>query len=102
MKTLLEKLEKIRRELGTDKVFDVIGKLFEGVSFRDYMEQAIAGDAAAVERRIEGTLTKEQVTAWQATPETLFGRASDGGAGKRELPRLEQTLEQEPHRRLLP
>ena len=32
MKTLLEKLEKIRKELGTDKVFDVIGKLFEGVS----------------------------------------------------------------------
>ena len=34
MKTLLEKLEKIRKELGTDKVFDVIGRLFEGVSLR--------------------------------------------------------------------
>jgi len=102
MKTRLEKLEKIRRELGTDKVFDVIGKLFEGVSFRDYMEQAIAGDTAAVERRIEGTLTKEQVTAWQATQETLFGRDSDGGAVKRELPRLKETMEQETYRRLLP
>ena len=38
MKTLLEKLEKIRKELGTDKVFDVIGRLFEGVSLRDYLE----------------------------------------------------------------
>ena len=31
MKTLLEKLERIRKELGNDKVFDVIGRLFEGV-----------------------------------------------------------------------
>ena len=30
MKTLLEKLERIRKELGSDKVFDVIGRLFEG------------------------------------------------------------------------
>src|SRR6266699_3690018 len=102
MRTLLVKLEKIRNDLGTDKVFDVIGKLFEGVSLRDYMQQAISGDAAAVERRIEGTLTKEQVTAWQATVETLFGRDSDGGAVKRELPRLKETMEQETYRRLLP
>src|SRR5258707_6684935 len=102
MKTLLKKLEKIRRDLGTDKVFDGIGKLFEGVSFRDYMEQAIAGDAAAVERRIEGTLTKEQVTAWQTTQETLFGKNSDGGAVKRELPRMKETFEPETYRRLLP
>ena len=29
LKTILEKLERIRRELGSDKVFDVIGRLFE-------------------------------------------------------------------------
>ena len=40
MKTLLEKLEKIRKDLGADKVFDVIGRSFEGVSLHDYMEQA--------------------------------------------------------------
>lgn len=102
MKTLLEKLEKIRKELGTDKVFDVIGKLFEGVSLRDYMEQAITGDAGAVERRIEGTLTKEQVTAWQTTQEVLFGKDSDSGVVMRELPRLKETIEQETYRRLLP
>ncbi len=102
MKTLLEKLEKIRKELGTDKVFDVIGKLFEGVSLHAYMEQAITGDAGAVERRIEGTLTKEQVTAWQTTQDALFGKDGDGGAVKRELPRLKETIEQETYRRLLP
>jgi SNF2 family DNA or RNA helicase len=32
LKTLLEKLERIRRELGSDKVFDVIGRLFGNYS----------------------------------------------------------------------
>ena len=44
MKRLLEKLELIRDQLGSDKVFDVIGRLFEGVSFGDYLAQAAAGD----------------------------------------------------------
>ncbi len=101
MKTLLEKLEKIRKELGSDKVFDVIGRLFEGVSLREYMEQAIVGDANAVERRVAGTLTKEQVQALQANQEALFGDGG-GGAVKRELPRLKVTIEQESYRRLLP
>src|SRR2546430_4757257 len=78
MKTLLEKLEKIRKELGSDKVFDVIGRLFEGISLRDFMEQAITGDADALQRRIEGTLTKEQVEAVQASQQVLFGNG--GGA----------------------
>ena len=42
MKTLLEKLERIRNELGSDKVFDVIGRLFEGVSIKQYMEQSVS------------------------------------------------------------
>src|SRR6266516_4107935 len=102
MKTLLEKLEKIRKDLGADKVFDVIGRLFEGISLRDYMEQAIRGDADTVERRIAGTLTKEQVEAWEASQKSLYGKESDGGAVKRELPRLKETMEQETYRRLLP
>jgi len=102
MKTLLEKLEKIRKDLGADKVFDVIGRLFEGISLRDYMEQAITGDADTVARRIAGTLTKEQVEAWEASQKSLYGKDSDGGAVKRELPRLKATMEQETYRRLLP
>ncbi len=102
MKTLLEKLEKIRKDLGADKVFDVIGRLFEGISLRDYMEQAITGDADTVARRIAGTLTKEQVEAWEASQKSLYGKDSDGGAVKRELPRLKETMEQETYRRLLP
>src|SRR6266536_5997952 len=125
MKTLLEKLERIRKELGSGKVFDVIGRLFQGISLRDYlemrhcndasastlrvssverkyMEQAITGDADTVERRIAGTLTKEQVEAWEVSQKSLYGKESDGGAVKRELPRLKVTMEQETYRRLLP
>ena len=46
MKTLLEKLERIRKELGNDKVFDVIGRLFEGVSIKEYMEKAVTSEGA--------------------------------------------------------
>jgi hypothetical protein len=40
LRTLLDKLERIRRELNSDKVFDVIGRLFEGLSIKQYMEMA--------------------------------------------------------------
>ncbi len=99
MKTLLEKMERIRKELGTDKVFDVIGQLFEGVSMRTYMEQVLTADPATIEQRIAGTLTKEQVEAERAKERNLFG---DGGAVRRELPRLQENIEQETYRRLLP
>ncbi len=78
MKTLLEKLERIRKELGNDKVFDVIGRLFEGVSIKQYMEKAVASEGAAEQvcRVLEGTLTKEQVEALEARERKLYG---DGG-----------------------
>ena len=44
LQVLLEKLDAVRRELDSDKVFDVIGRLFEDASLRDYMAEALAGD----------------------------------------------------------
>jgi superfamily II DNA or RNA helicase/transcriptional regulator with XRE-family HTH domain len=100
LKTLLDKLERIRKELGSDKVFDVVGRLFEGVSLRDYMLQALTeGGAEAAEHAIQGTLTKEQVLALQAREERLYGA---GGDVRPELPRLQERLSQEVYRRLLP
>jgi hypothetical protein len=100
LKTLLEKLERIRKELGSDKVFDVIGRLFEGVSLKEYMAQAVTEEGAdTVQRRIEGTLTAEQVQALTAREQRLFG---DGGDIQRELPRLRADMEGETYRRLLP
>lgn len=100
MLTLLEKLERIRKELHNDKVFDVIGRLFEGVSLRDYMEQmTLSGDEDAIERRIEGKLTAGQVRALAERERALYG---ESGAVKSQLPRLQADLEQETYRRLLP
>ena len=39
LRTLLDKLEAIRRQLQSDKVFDVVGRLFQGLSMKDYLEK---------------------------------------------------------------
>jgi SNF2 family DNA or RNA helicase len=100
LKTLLEKLERIRKELGSDKVFDVVGRLFQGVSLRAYMERVFSEqDVLGIEQELEGKLTPEQVRALEAQERRLYG---DGGDVKLELPRLQETLSQEAYRRLLP
>jgi len=100
MYKLLEKLERIRKELRSDKVFDVVGQLFEGISLREYLEQATTEEGAArAERAIEGKLTSEQVKAIQEREQRLFG---DGGDVKSILPRLQKDLEIETYRHLLP
>src|SRR5208283_3639013 len=93
MKTLLDKLERIRKELGTDKVFDVIGRMFEGVSLKQYLEQAITEEGAvATQQKIEGRLTKEQVLAILEREKRLFGQ---GGDVKIRLPELKVGMERE-------
>jgi superfamily II DNA or RNA helicase len=99
IKTLLDKLEVIRESLGSEKVFDSIGRLFEGVSLKTYMERAITDGTDVVTHELEGRLTKEQVEALATQEKMLFG---DGGDVKRELPRLRDDLQQEAYRRLLP
>ncbi|MGQ0536805.1 MAG: helicase-related protein [Methanobacteriota archaeon] len=100
LETLLKKLETMRRELGTDKVFDVVGRLFEGVSLREYMEQALTNEGAAeATRRVEGRLTKEQIEAIEERERRLYG---DGGDVASRLPLERQRLEHETYRRLLP
>lgn len=99
IQTLLDKLEAIRDSLGTEKVFDSIGRLFEGVSLKQYMEQAILEGADTVAHELDGRLTKEQVVALAVKEKMLFG---DGGDVARQLPRLRTDLEQEAYCRLLP
>jgi len=98
--TLLRKLETIRREMRSDKVFDVVGRLFENVSIADYMaEVAVSGDAEPGMARIEGILTREQVDALHERERRLFG---EGGDVKPHLARLRQQAQRETLRRLLP
>ncbi len=100
LKTLLEKLERIRKELGSDKVFDVIGRLFREVSLKEYMEQAVTEEGVEnTEKFIEGSLTKEQVEAIKERERILFG---EGGNVRRELTRLKENIDQETYLRLLP
>jgi superfamily II DNA or RNA helicase len=99
LKTLLEKLERIRKELRSDKVFDCIGRIFEGVSIKQYMELAVTEDPDVVARELDGHLTAEQVKAVAARERSLFGSGGDVAA---ELPRLRNTLDREVYFRLLP
>ena len=99
LKTLLDKLEAIRRQLQSDKVFDVVGRLFEGLSMRDYLEQAVTGDADSIAERLEGDLTEQQVQALAERERVLFG---EGGEVRRRLAHLNDAAEQENYRRLLP
>ncbi len=99
IETLLEKLERIRKELRSDKVFDVIGRLFEGVSIKRYMEMAVVDHTDAAISELGGRLSKEQVEALAARERQLYGA---GGDVVRELPRLREDLDRETYQRLLP
>jgi len=99
LKTLLDKLEKIRKQLKNDKVYDSIGRIFADVSIKAYMEMAVLGDPDAIAKELDGRLTKEQVQALAERERRLFG---DGGDVKKELPRLQESIEQEIFFRLLP
>ena len=99
LKVLLDKLEKIRKELKSDKVFDCIGRMFAGVSIKQYMELAVTEDAEEVTRQLEGSLTKEQVVALAEREKSLYGT---GGDVAKNLPRLRANLEQEAYFRLMP
>ncbi len=100
LKTLLDKLEKIRLELGSDKVYDVIGRLFENVSIKQYMERVMEGENPdAVAAELGGRLTLEQMKAFNVREQTLYGA---GGEVARCLPAVQAALAQEAYARLLP
>lgn len=99
LKTLLDKLEKIRKQLKSDKVYDSIGRIFADVSIKAYMEMAVLGDPEVIARELDGRLTKEQVEALADRERRIYG---DGGDVKKELPRLQESIEQETFFRLLP
>src|SRR5579875_2110308 len=100
MTTLLEKMEHIRKELGSDKVFDVIGRLFQEVSLSEYLAHMASQEAEKeIEQRLFGSLTPEQVRALEARERAIFG---EGGSVRSALPRLHQSMEQKLYQRLLP
>ncbi len=99
LKTLLDKLEKIRKQLKSDKVFDSIGRIFSDISLKHYMERALTDDLEQIALDLDGRLTKEQVKALEERERRMYG---DGGDVKRELPRLRENMDREAFFRLLP
>ena len=99
LKVLLDKLEVIRKQLRSDKVFDVVGRLFENVSLKGYLEMATteAGARDAIET-LDGRLTPEQVAAVAERERVLYG----GGEVRGRLPEFNAAMEREQYRRLLP
>ena len=100
LKVLLEKLDAIRRELRSDKVFDVIGRLFENASLRDYMMEALTDDGERrVVERVEEALTARRLHAIDERERRIYGT---GGEVAPHLDRLRRDLEREGYLRLLP
>ena len=99
LKVLLDKLEVIRKQLRSDKVFDVVGRLFENLSLKGYLEMATteAGARDAIET-LGGRLTPEQVAAVAERERALYG----GGEVRGRLPEINAAMEREQYRRLLP
>ena len=99
LKVLLDKLEVIRKQLRSDKVFDVVGRLFENLSLKGYLEMATteAGARDAIET-LDGRLTPEQVAAVAERERALYG----GGEVRGRLPEINAAMEREQYRRLLP
>ena len=100
LEVLLEKLDAVRKALRSDKVFDVVGRLFENRSLRDYMAEALTDEG---ERRVVGrvtrALTADRVAAVRDAETRACGRPGDV-AGR--LDALRADLERERYLQLLP
>ena len=101
IKTLLDKLEEIRKQLGSDKVFDVVGRIFGGMSITDYIQRAVESDDEADRKALElaGQLTPEQIKAIEVREQTIYGK---GGEVLTDLPQLRHAMAIEEMRRRLP
>lgn len=99
LKTVLEKLERIRRELGSDKVFDVIGQQFQGISLSEIIMRAVVEDGANEEsKKLNEILTAQRVKAIaEADVKLRFG-----GEVASLLPALIAQRERDQFNRLLP
>ena len=100
LRVLLEKLDTIRKQLRSDKVFDVIGRLFENTSLREYMVEALtdAGERKVVDR-VTQTLAGDPLAAVREADERVYG--PPGEVAER-LGTLRSDMERERYLQLLP
>ena len=100
LQVLLQKLESIRQELRSDKVFDVIGRLFENVSLRQHMLEMQGGgtDQQAIDR-ISSALATEHVSGIAERERQIYG---EGGDVTKRLGSLRAEVDRERYLQLLP
>ena len=97
---LMEKLDAIRDELSSDKVFDVIGRLFENRSLRAHMSSLLTEEgernATAAVQKAASTDGVRQI---RAAETALYG--APGEVAER-LPEMNSEMKRERYLRLLP
>ncbi len=97
LKTLLDKLEAIRKELRSDKVFDVIGRQLAGLSLRDLLFDSV--DDAAIDRELEERVNVARVAETVQALDEVLPPAGDVLA---HLPQERERLRRDAYHRLLP
>ena len=104
LEVLLDKLDAIREELRSDKVFDVIGRLFENASLREYMIEALTDEGERrVRDRLASGLTSDRVRRIEEGDERAYGRGEDrAGEVAERLGGLRRDLDRERYLQLLP
>ena len=99
LKTLLDKLEAIRKQLNSDKVFDVVGRLFEGMSIKDYFTKSITVDDSTFDADLDEALSVNHVREFESNEQTIFGKRENTLFS---LDRLLSETEKERFQQLLP
>ncbi len=100
LEVLLQKLETIRRELQSDKVFDVIGRLFENKSLREYMIDALTDEGEQrVRRHVGDVVSRNRVDAMKSDEESIYGAPGDVA---KQLDGLRDDMNRERYLQLLP
>jgi len=98
--TLLTKLDEARRELCTDKVFDVIGQQLQEVSIRDLLREALFETAPySAQKQLESMFATQRLRS--AVEEQRKHASSFGDVAKR-LGQLNSEIEVERFNQLLP
>ena len=117
LEVLLEKLDRVREELQSDKVFDVIGRLFEGRSLSEVMLRGLTAGSPAdsipdsipdstaeseppdPEQALGDRLTAERVRALSEEQQRIYGKP---GEVEERLEDLRADLARERYLELLP
>ncbi|MCY0897575.1 MAG: helicase-related protein [Firmicutes bacterium] len=97
IKTLLDKLELIRKELKSDKVFDVIGQQLAGLSLRDLILEAMDDEAAV--HQVDAHFNVQRAAEAIHAMDRVLAPAGDV---LNQLPEQRERLRRESYQRLLP